>query len=151
MVWPLWLPDLHSIFLLIHSAFQVDDSLPLCLAPSAPMSLHVPYSLPHCTFQLALRPLFPALLFLVHHGWSFSASGPESVPAFAVALPLLGQSSPPRPGHPLWDPSTGPGTEEASMFVERIIRMLTFGFFICCKTFAQASCLYFGDGFSFGP
>lgn len=116
-----------------------------CLAHSVLHLCMSPYSLAHCTFQLRNEALVPSpvilspvsrLVILWHMGLkSLPACGPALSPW--VSLHLHG------PGPPLCDSRTGPGTEEGSACVERIIRLLTFGLFICWDRLPQPKYLVF--------
>lgn len=105
----------------------------------------------HCSQPPVLSPL-SWLVFLWHVAL-------KSLPAVGtVALsPWVGPHAL-GPGPPLRDSSTGPGTQGASAFVERIIRMITFGLFICYRhplpaTPASPSILplFWWQIFFFGP
>lgn len=80
----------------------------------------------HCSQPPVLSPL-SWLVFLWHVVL-------KSLPAVGTAAlsPWVGPHAL-GPVPPLRDSSTGPGTQGAWAFVERIIRMVTFGLFICCR------------------
>ena len=130
---PSWLPALLSISFSSFSLLPDAQWHPLYLVPPAPA---VPHFGSHYMVQPAVRPSFPGL-FLLSHGWALSYTLSWSVCQSLALYCLSWVSLPLRPGPSLWDPSSGPDTEETTALLKRIIRIFTFGVFNCWILFPE--------------